>query len=145
MNIDIAQLASTITTFLAPLLPGLWEAGKGFAAKMGEGAAEEAGKKIAESTFDKGRAIISRLQPKVNSDPAIRDALETVSAGPDDAQKQKVLQRELSRILMADMELARVLHNLLEESAHSKPPVTINQHGEKSAVVVGDNTTLNIS
>lgn len=145
MNSDIAQLASTITAFLAPLLPSLWEVGKGLATKMGEGAAEEAGKKIAESTFEKGRAIMNRLQPKVESDPVIRNAMEIVSASPDDVQKRKVLQRELSRILMSDIELARVLHKLLENPVHSKPPVIVNQQGEKSSVIIGDKTTLNIS
>ncbi|MFN3742605.1 MAG: hypothetical protein ACK4VW_08055 [Anaerolineales bacterium] len=62
---DPSQLLPQLVSFLSPFLPYLL--------KMGEQAAEEAGKKLGMDAWERAKALWGRLRPKVASKPALQE------------------------------------------------------------------------
>jgi hypothetical protein len=69
---DIAALASSVTTALVPLLPYLL--------KAGEKAAEETGKPVAGQGWEWAKSLWTKLKPKFETNPAALIAAQTLAA-----------------------------------------------------------------
>jgi len=90
----ISQLTSQLVPLLAPFLPYLL--------KLGEKAAEEAGKRLGADAWDRAKALWARLRSKERVAQAAQDLAES----PDDADAQEILRLQLKKLLEADPSLA---------------------------------------
>ena len=97
---------STLTTFLAPVLPYL--------TKLGDKAAESAAEKLGEATWTKAIAIWNQLHPKIKDKPAAQEAIADLSQNPDDPDLQAVFRVQLKKILGQDDELCQAIAKILE-------------------------------
>jgi len=125
---DITVLAKDLVAFLAPFLPYL--------VKVGEKAAEEAGKKLGGDAWDKARALWGKLRPKVEDKPAAQEAVADVAAAPQDEDVQAALRQQLRKILAEDEALAAEVARLWEEAKATG--VTMIASGERAVVISGD-------
>lgn len=94
---DINETARNLAAFLAPFLPYLL--------KAGEKAAEELGKGLGGAAWERAKALWARLRPRVEAQPAVRQAVQEVAADPQNAQKQETLAQALARVLQEDESL----------------------------------------
>ncbi|MEJ5241594.1 MAG: hypothetical protein WHS87_10390 [Anaerolineales bacterium] len=78
------QLLQQLTTFLAPFLPYLL--------KMGEKAAEEAGKRLGEAAWEQAKALWEKLRRKEN----VEQVAQTAAALPDNAALLDALRTEMA-------------------------------------------------
>jgi hypothetical protein len=125
---DVTLLAQNIVTFLAPFLPYL--------VKVGEKAAEEAGKKLGGEAWEQAKALWGKLRPKVEARPAAKEAVQDAAAAPDNADAQAALRLQLKKLLDEDVSLAEELACLLSEA--KKAGVTVIASGERSVGISGD-------
>ncbi|HEY9596894.1 MAG TPA: hypothetical protein V6D33_04430, partial [Cyanophyceae cyanobacterium] len=72
-----------LTTFLVPFLP--------FLSNLGAKAAEEAAKKFGEESWERAKAIWSKLEPKVEVKAEAKMAASQVAAKPENKNWQLVL------------------------------------------------------
>jgi len=128
---DIALL----TTFLAPFLPFL---GK-FLGNLGEKAAEEAAKKFGVDSWEKAKAIWSKLGPKVEAKEEAKIAVQQVAAKPESQNRQSVLQEELEALFKENPDLAAAIAKIMQSdsSAETSNVTNIAQTAGDNANVVG--------
>lgn len=122
---DIAQL----TQFLLPFLPYLL--------KMGEKAAEEAGKKLGEAAWEGAKTLWTKLRPHVQAKPAAQEAIQDATARPQDADAQAALRRQLTKLLDEDADLRQEIERLWDAT----PPQVVQQviaAGNRSVAIGGD-------
>ena len=100
----------TITALLAPCLPFFLE-------KVGGAALESVASKVGEDTWAKAKAIWAKLQPKVQSNPAIKVATEKLAENPDSLTWKAALAEELESILKNDATLAEAIAEILGDKA----------------------------
>jgi hypothetical protein len=96
---DIAQLATTITAFLAPHLPTLLK-------KIGE----EVAKQVGTDAWRQAKAMWSMLFPKMG-DKAVA-AAEDVASDPEDEAHRTVLVRRLNELLAQNPTLVQELSQI---------------------------------
>lgn len=103
--LDIAALASTLTSLLAPALPYL--------IKFGEQAGTEASKKISLDAWDQAKTLWDKLRPRFEKKPAAQEAANDVADDPSNEDAQAALRQQLKKLLVEDsdfaLELAKVL------------------------------------
>ena len=125
---DVAVLASSLTTALVPLLP--------FLLKAGEKAAEETGKTVAGQSLEWAKSLWTKLKPKVEAKPAALEAAEDVAKSPEDEDLQATLRVQLRKLLTEDQSLAEEVSRWLEEGKAAGNIVTAS--GERSVAIGGD-------
>ena len=138
---DIATLAKDVTLFLTPFLPYLL--------KVGEKAAEEAGKKLGGDAWDRAKGLWGRLRPKVEAKPAAQEAVGDAVAEPKNEDAQATLRQQLRKLLAEDDDLAREIGQ--QWAAAQAAGVTIIASGDRavaaqniigSTIVTGDRNTV---
>jgi hypothetical protein len=127
---DATLLAKDLVLFLAPALPYL--------IKASEKAAEEVGKKIGGEAMDYAKALWVKLRPKVETRPALLEAVNDTAAAPKDEDAQGQLRMQLKKLLADDAELASELKEILGKA--SKAGVNVIVSGDHS-IGIGGNVT----
>jgi hypothetical protein len=128
LTMDISELVSQIAPLLIPFLPYL--------VKMGEGAAEEAGQKLGGASWDRLKALWSKLQPKVDARPAAQDAVQKAITRKDDPRVRGNLEMQLEDLLSEDRALAAQVEEWLEQNRSSGTNVIAS--GERSVAIGGN-------
>jgi hypothetical protein len=105
MSNEIALLAASVVTSLAPFTPYLVEGGK----KMVEVIAEKGG----EAAWQKAQALWDKVMARHSDDNRIKGAALMVSANPADELAQKQLAIALGARLKEDPLLIEELHKIL--------------------------------
>ena len=124
----LQTLSQQLVTFLAPFLPYLL--------KMGEQAAEEAGKKLGAEAWEGAKALWAKLKPKVEAKPAAREAAQTA------------LQWQLEKVLAEDEALADEVRQTLQSQparqviARGARSIAIGGSVSGSVIVTGDQNTV---
>jgi hypothetical protein len=131
---DIGALTQALTTTLIPLLPYLL--------KVGEKAAEEAGKKIGGETWDWAKDLWARLRPKVEAKPAALEAAYDVAQTPEDKDAQAALRVQIKKLLAEDETLASEVTQWLEKARAAGISVTAS--GDRSVAIGGDVNGSNV-
>jgi len=138
---DITTLAKEVALFLTPFLPYLL--------KVGEKAAEEAGKKLGGDAWDRAKGLWGKLRPKVEAKPAAQEAVADAATEPKNEDAQAALRLQLRKLLADDDELARAIGQ--QWAAAQAAGVTIIASGERavaaqsisgSTIVTGDHNTV---
>lgn len=125
---DIAALASSLTTALVPLLP--------FLLKAGEKAAEETGKAVAGPSLEWAKSLWTKLKPGVEAKPAALEAAQDVAHAPEDEDLQAALRVQLKKLLTEDQSLAEEVSRWLEQGKAAG--ITVTAAGERSVAIGGD-------
>ena len=120
---DARELAQQLVTFLTPFLPYL--------VKMGEKAAEEAGKKLGADAWERAKALWGRLRGKER----VVQAAQDLAASLDDPDAQAALRLQLKKALEADQVLAAEIARLWEEARAAG--VTVIASGDRSVAIGG--------
>lgn len=107
---DIATVATGVTTALAPALP--------FLVKAGEKGMETLGEKVGEGVTETAKALWRKLRPAVKANPTAAAAVEDAAAAPEDADAQAALRLQLKKLLAADRTLLAGLAQVLEAAGH---------------------------
>ncbi|HZM20363.1 MAG TPA: hypothetical protein VFC02_01400, partial [Anaerolineales bacterium] len=115
MEIDIAQLASQVGTFLIPYL-----------IKGGEAFAGETGKKIAEALWEK-------FKPKVEAKESAKEAMQDLKATPEDEDVKASMRQQIKKILAEDLKFAKEISITI-----GNIDLSSIQAGNDSVVVKGD-------
>jgi len=123
MDPKLLELAQKIAVFLSPLLPYLL--------KVGEKAAEEAGKKLGGEAWDKAKALWDKLGRK----DKVKTAAEATIALPDNPAIQQGLETEIARALKEDDALREGIARLWGEAEAAG--VTVTASGDRSVAVGG--------
>ena len=118
---------AALTSFLAPFLPHLLQAGGNLA--------EEAGRKLGGEAWEHAKKLWGRLQGKLEEREAAREAAEDVAQRPDDERARGALELQLEKLLAADPDLARELASLWEDAKRAGVVAAV---GERSIAVGGD-------
>jgi hypothetical protein len=124
MDLNIVELAQKISAFLLSLLPYLL--------KIGDKAAEEAGKKIGGEAWDKAKALWDKLRRKKN----VEQVAQTAAALPDNQALREALREEIARALQEDSALREEIARLWGEAEAAG--VTVTASGDRSVAVGGD-------
>ncbi len=119
-----AQSIQQLTTFLAPFLPYLL--------KMGEKAAEEAGKKLGEAAWERAKALWEKLRRKKN----VEQVAQTAAALPNNAALGEALRAEIARALQEDADLRAEIARLWEQTKAAG--VNVTARGERSVAIGGN-------
>lgn len=131
---DIGELTQSLSTTLIPLLPYLL--------KVGEKAAEEAGKKIGGETWDWAKDLWARLRPKVEAKPSALEAAQYVAQTPEDKDAQAALRMQIKKLLAEDEALAEEVTQWLEKARAAG--ITVTASGDRSVATGGDVSGSNI-
>jgi len=131
---DTTQLAQAITTFLAPFLPYLVKGG----IEAGKSAAQKLGEKFSEDTWEKAKTLWGKLRPKIEAEPAAKDAVQKVITKPGDKRAKAALELQIEDILEEDSGLAYQVAEMWEEIRSTS--VTVITSGERSVAIGGDAT-----
>src|SRR5215213_1854988 len=122
---DIGAFASSVTTVLVPLLPYLLKAG-----------AEETGKAVAGQSWEWAKSLWTKLQPKVEANPAALVAAQDVAEAPEDEDLQAVLRVQLKKLLTEDQSLAEEVSRWLDQG--KAEGIGVFAIGERSVAVGRD-------
>jgi hypothetical protein len=131
--------AAALTTFLAPFLPALLNAG--------QAVLDTAAGRAGAEALEHGRRLWQRLRPKVEESPAAEQAAARVAASPDDRRWRTALELQLEELLAQDPVLANEIAELWE-SAHASGVVaagarSVAVRGNVSGTIVtGDNASI---
>ena|SRR2546423_1682966 len=109
MNIDIAHIAATIVTLLAPFTPYLLDVSKAVGQKWAETLAEKGG----EAAWNEARVIWEKIHTRFGDNAQVKGAALMVSTDPDDIDAQTYFAKALGMHLQEDPELAEDLLHLL--------------------------------
>jgi len=139
---DLAPIAASIVSFLAPFLPYLL--------KAGEKAAEEMGRKMGSEAWEAAQALWSKLRPKVEAKPAAQEAVQDAAANPNDPDAQAALRQQLKKLLAEDPTLAAEIADLWRRAqaagttviAAGERSVAIGGSVSGSVIVTGDRNTV---
>lgn len=129
--LDIAILAGSLASMLAPALPLL--------VKAGDKALQTVGGKVGDAAWERVKAIWGSLRPSVETHPAAAAAVERVAASPEDPVSRRVLEAELRALLAANTSLAEHIAKLVAEfPTHGGHHVGAALATNGSVIVVGD-------
>ena len=127
MDPNIAALAATAATALAPALPYLM--------KAGEAATSEQGQKTLGVLWEKASAVWNLIKPKADASPALAEALQDVERNPTDADSLAVLRVQIRKLLEADPELVTRVRPLVESNSTSTTQTVV---GNENLTVGGN-------
>jgi hypothetical protein len=116
-----------LTSFLAPLLPYVVQAGQKVAGRAADVLGEEAAN-YAEKLWQ-------RLRPGVESKPAAKEAVEDVAKNPKNEDALGALRNQLTKLLEEDEALRADLTKIWDEA---KAANVVTASGERSVAVGGD-------
>ena len=116
-----------LTSFLAPFLPYVVQAGQKVAGKAADVIGEEAAN-YAEKLWQ-------RLRPGVESKPAAKEAVEDVAKNPKNEDALGALRNQLTKLLEEDEALRADLTKIWDEA---KAANVITASGERSVAVGGN-------
>jgi hypothetical protein len=131
---DVTTLAEDLAVFLTPFLPYLL--------KVGEKAAEEAGKKLGGDAWDRAKGLWAKLRPKAEAKPAAQEAVQDAAAAPNDEDIQASLRLQLRKLLAEDAVLAGEVARLWLEAQQAG--ATVIAAGERSMAIGRDVTSSTI-
>lgn len=120
---------SALTAFLAPAL--------GYLLEVGGQVAEQAKGKLGDATWESARKLWHRLRPKIDEDPAAKEAAQRLAVDPDDAEARAALTFLLRRALAEDPEFARELEG---DWKSVRTQTTAVASAERSVALAGQNT-----
>jgi len=80
--------------------------------QAGEKAAEEVGRKLGTEAWERAKALWAKLHPKVKAKPAAQEAVQDLTAAPQDEGLQATLRVQLRKILAGDEALAEEVARL---------------------------------
>jgi len=123
-----------LTTFLVPFLP--------FLSNLGAKAAEEAATKFGEETWEKAKAIWSKLEPKIEAKEEVKVAVGQVVAKPESQARQVVLREELETLLQESPDLAVAIAQIMESDSSAASSVTNIEVQGQNTLTAGDNSKL---
>lgn len=109
---DWRQVATTAAALLAPLLPYL--------VKVGEKAAEEAGKKFGTAAWEKAKALYEAIRGKFTGDAYAEETLKRAAEKPESEGRQAALTEVLAEKAEADPEFGQQLAQLTEVTAQER-------------------------
>lgn len=112
--VDLNVLVPGLTSFLAPLMPYLVTAGQ----KVAEG--------VGTATWEKAQEIWGKLHPKVAAKPAAQEAVQDLTAQPNNEAFKTVFSVQLEKLLRDDPTLASELHVLLTQAQEAARGSTYN-------------------
>jgi hypothetical protein len=115
---------TTLSSFISPFLPHLFQLGE----KAVNKAAESAASKFGEAGWKKAQDIWGELSPKVVVKPAALEAVTDVIDNPKDATYQTVLQVQLKKLLDQDPDLAKAIEQILAAESDGIPGAQIIQN-----------------
>ena len=115
---DIVTITQALVALLAPLLPWL--------IKAGEKSVEEIGKKVGESAWNLAKRIWSRLSPKINANPAAKEAVNDLINNPKDDDYIAAFRVQVRKLLEADSSLAQELYTQLSAINNAARVININ-------------------
>ena len=121
-----------------------------YLSKSAERVATQASAAIGDAAWGFGRRIWSKLGDRLAERPAAREAIDDVAAAPDDKGARAALERQLSKVLAAEPQLAAEIEDVIKEAAAAG---VIEVRGERnvvlkdasvtnSAIVSGDSNTI---
>jgi hypothetical protein len=147
---EFSEMAHFLTLYLAPFLPYLL--------KASEKAAEEAGKKIGEESWNKAKAIWGKLRPKVEIKPSALEAIEDVGKSPGDEDALASLRQQLKKLLAGDSSLMAEMSDLVKTIEPSNNVIVsgsravgIGRDAIGSTIITGDanaignNNSINVT
>lgn len=123
MDASLMDLAQNISKFLLPFLPYL--------VKVGEKAAEEAGKKLGDEAWERAKTLWGSLGRK----DKIETVAKTAAALPDNPAMQQALETEIARALKEDDALRQEIIRLWTEAQAAG--VTVIASGDRSVAIGG--------
>ena len=116
-----------LTSFLAPFLPYVLQAGHKVAGRAADVIGDEAAN-YAEKLWE-------RIRPGVEQKPAAQEAVEEVAAHPEDEDALGALRIQLRKLLEEDEGLAADLTKIWQEAQAAN---VVKASGERSVAVGGD-------
>lgn len=125
---DIVALSHAVTSTLIPLLPYLL--------KVGENAAEEAGKRVAGEAWNSAKELWTKLRPKVEAKHAALEAANDAAVAPDDEIARDLLRLQLTKLLTEDEELAGEVSAWWEKA--KAEGLTVTASGDRSVAIGGN-------
>lgn len=134
MNADVGALAQGLLSLLAPFLPYLL--------KMGESAAEEAGRKLGDEAWERAKALWGRIHPAMESRPAAYEALQDVVAHPDDPDSRAALRLQLRKLLTEEPSLVAEIASLLPKGTTISRSIVIGGSADGSVNIIGDDNIV---
>lgn len=129
---DIQVLAQDASTFLAPLLPFLMQAGNE--------AAKDIGKKLSAAAVERVHGLWGALRPKLESKPAALEAAQDLALAPENEQIRGAFAWQIEKLLKEDFGFAIEIAQRLDEAKS----VTVGALGERSVAVGGNVTNTQI-
>lgn len=114
---DIFTLTQALVALLSPLLP--------FLIKAGEKSVEEIGKKIGESAWNLAKRVWSRLAPKINTNPAAKEAVSDLINNPKDDDYLATFRVQVRKILESNPDLAKELYSQINNINHAVRDINI--------------------
>jgi hypothetical protein len=118
---------AALTSFLAPFLPYVVQAGHKVAGKAADAIGEEAA--------NYAQRLWERLRPGVEAKPAAQEAVEEVAKSPEDEDALGALRIQLRKLLEEDQELAAELTSIWQEARAAN---VVTASGERSVAVGGN-------
>jgi hypothetical protein len=94
-----------VLRFLAPFLPYLVAGGK----EVARGAAKKLGEAFSEDAWERAKGVWSKLHPKVEANPAGKQALLDLVKAPEDPDTLAALRWQIGRVLSENPQLASEL------------------------------------
>jgi histone deacetylase complex regulatory component SIN3 len=138
---DASSLAKLVVENLAPAIP--------FLVKAGESATADVIKDIGISAWEKSVSLWSKIKPKFNDNPKLKEAVQEVVDNNLDKDAQAMLRLQLKKILMQDPILLNELSKLVQDnslkvnvSASGKGSVAAGENIIDSTVITGSNNTI---
>lgn len=117
--IDIAGIATAVTTVVGPFMPLLMQG----AGKLTDVMAE----KVGEAAWEKAQELWKKITGHLGNDPAVTGAAAVVADDPEDEDAQKQLAKQLAKRLEANLDLARELQTILGGSERIQEMIAGNQ------------------
>ena len=125
---DVNALAQQVTAYLVPFMPYL--------AKVGEKAAEEAGKKMGADAWELAKSLWMKVRPRTKGGNLAREAEIDLAADPNDEDAKACFRLQLRKLLAQDPQFAQEVATLLRGT--SKSGNKVSALGDRSVAIGGD-------
>ena len=130
---------AALTSFLAPLLPILLDAG--------ERAANTIAEKFGDDVAGFARRLWDKLRNKVEEKDSAKEAAQDVAEHPDDDDRRAALRVQLTKILDEEPELRSELSTIWDEASRAgavSKVINVTVTGERAVGIGGDvaNSTI---
>jgi hypothetical protein len=130
---DVTLLANNLVAALAPFLP--------FLLRLGQDAAEGAGRSLGTEAWEHAKALWERLGGRLQERPGALAAAQDAAEAPDDDDARAAFRLQLRKLLADDARLASELRRLLDEGPAGAGSSTIVTASGERAIAVGRDAT----